>query len=115
MTCREAVYSESVLDYLIGNYRGEEFIRESYNPDCYIQFDNTQAVIYKEVEQVNSRNIEKFGFSAIPNLYGLMDEEALEASGVLKIRRQPYMDLYGQGILIGLVDTGERVIILSSQ
>lgn len=106
MTCREAVYSESVLDYLIGNYRGEEFIRESYNPDCYIQFDNTQAVIYKEVEQVNSRNIEKFGFSAIPNLYGLMDEEALEASGVLKIRRQPYMDLYGQGILIGLVDTG---------
>lgn len=106
MTCKEAIYSENVLDFLIGNYRGEEYVREFYNPDCYIQFDNIQAVIYKEMEQINSRNIEKYGFSAVPNIYGLMDEEALEASGVLKIRRQPYMDLYGQGILIGLVDTG---------
>lgn len=106
MTCKEAVYSESVLEYLVGNYRGEKYVREFYNPDCYIAFDNIQAVIYQEIQQINGESIEKYGFSAIPNIYGLMDEEALEESGVMRIRRQPYLDLYGQGILIGFVDTG---------
>lgn len=106
MTCQEAVDSEEVLEYLVANYRGEDYVREFYNPDCYMAFDPMQAVIYQQIQQINSENIEKYGFSAIPNVYGLMDEEALEASGVLRIRRQPNYDLYGQGILIGLVDTG---------
>lgn len=115
MTCKEAVYSENVLDYIIGNYRGEEYVLGVYNPDCYMPYDNIQGVIYQEIQQINNENIEKYGFSAIPNVYGLMSEEALEESGVLRIRRQPYLDLYGQGVLIGFVDTGERVIILLSQ
>jgi hypothetical protein len=44
-----------------------------------------------------------------------MDESALEASGILKIQNQPALSLKGQGVLIGFLDTGERVIILSSQ
>lgn len=106
MLCREAVYSENVLSYIIGNSRGEEYIAEYYNPDCYIAYDGIQAVIYQEVQSVGSETIEKYGFSAIPNVYGLMSEEALEASGVLRIRRQPYLDLYGSGVLIGFVETG---------
>lgn len=114
MTCKEAVYSEQVLDYLITNYRGEEFVRQVYEPDCYLPLDGVQAVIYKETDNINSEAIGRFGFSSIPNVYGLMSEAALEESGVLRIRRQPYLALYGQGILIGFVDTGERVIILLS-
>ena len=106
MTCKEAIYSEQALEYLIGNYRGEEYIRENYNPDCYLAYDDFQAVIYQKVQEVTSQNIEKYGYSAIPHLYGLMNDEALEASGVLSIRRQPTLDLYGQNVLIGLVDTG---------
>ncbi|MCH5251370.1 MAG: S8 family peptidase [Lachnospiraceae bacterium] len=106
MTCKEAVFSENALDYIIGNYRGEEYVKGVYNPDCYMAYDNIQGVIYQEIQQINSANIERYGFSAIPNVYGLMSEEALEESGVLRIRRQPYLDLYGQGILIGFVDTG---------
>ena len=106
MECNEAVFSEDVLEYFVGSYRGEEYIREVYNPDCYIRIDIMQGVIYQRVQRVTSEVIQKYGFSAIPNVYGLMSEEALEASGVLRIRRQPYLDLYGQGILIAFVDTG---------
>lgn len=113
MTCREAAYSEEVLEYMINNYRGGDYIKSRYDPVCYLPFDLVQGVVYKEVGQVTSEKIEQHGFSSIPGLYGLMSEEALEASGVLRIRRQPYFDLYGQGILVGFVDTGERVIVLS--
>lgn len=106
MQCKEAVFAEDVLAYLVGNYQGEEYIKDYYNPDCHIQFNLMQAVIYQQVQEVNGSTIEKYGFSAIPNVYGLMNEAALEASGVLRIRRQPNLDLYGQGVLIGFVDTG---------
>ena len=106
MQCREAVFAEDVLVYVLDNYRGEEYIREVYNPDCYIRLDDRQAIIYQQVQNVNGEAIQKYGFSAIPNVFGLMSEEALEASGVLRIRRQPSLDLYGQGVLIGIVDTG---------
>lgn len=106
MTCREAIYSENVLDYIVSSYRGEEYLNELYNPICVTRMDDFQSVIYRQEEKINTDSIGQFGYAAIPDVYGLMGYEALEASGVMKIRRQPYLDLYGQDILIGIVDTG---------
>lgn len=106
MTCREAIYSENVLDYIVSAFRGEEYINERYDPICITEVDYARAIVYKQEDKINSESIGRFGYGAIPHVYGLMAEEALEASGVLKIRRQPYLDLYGQDILVGVVDTG---------
>lgn len=106
MTCREAIYSENVLDYIVSAFRGEEYINERYDPICITEIDYARAIVYKQEDKINSESIGRFGYGAIPHVYGLMAEEALEASGVLKIRRQPYLDLYGQDILVGVVDTG---------
>lgn len=48
------------------------------------------------------------------NLYGLSDLIAAEEMGVLRLRRQPYLNLTGRGIIFGIADTGDGVIILSS-
>ena len=114
MTCREAIYSENVLDYIVSAFSGKEIIEQRYNPLCITEVDNFRAIIYKQEEKINSESIGRFGYGTIPHVYGLMADEALEASGVAKRRRQPYLDLYGQGILVGIVDTGDCVIILSS-
>ena len=53
MQCREAVFAEDVLVYVLDNYRGEEYIRQVYNPDCYIRLDDRQAIIYQQVQNVN--------------------------------------------------------------
>lgn len=106
MTCREAIYSENVLDYIVTTYGGVPGILNRYDPVCVEELDNSRAAIYRQVEKIDSESIGQFGYGAIPHVYGLMAEEALEAAGVLKIRRQPYLDLYGQGIMIGIVDTG---------
>ena len=39
-------------------------------------------------------------------LYGLTDLAAAEELGVLKLRRQPYLNLTGRGVLFGIADTG---------
>lgn len=106
MTCREAIYSENVLDYIVNAFSGNEVIEQRYNPLCITEIDRFRAIAYKQEEKINSESIGRFGYGTIPHVYGLMADEALEASGVSKIRRQPYLDLYGQGILVGIVDTG---------
>lgn len=106
MTCREAIYSENVLDYIVSSYRGAEYIEEQYDPLCITEIDFSRSIIYKKEEKINSESILQFGYSAVPHVYGLMSEEILEATGVARIRRQPYLDLYGQDILVGIVDTG---------
>ncbi len=106
MTCEEAVSREDVLSYIVDGYRGEDYIRDYYNPDCYMSYDPMQAVIYQQVPEVTDEAIEKYGYMSVPSIYGLMDDEVLEESGVYKVRRLPGYDLYGQGTLIGYVDTG---------
>ena len=39
-------------------------------------------------------------------LYGLSDLTAAEDMGVLKLRRQPYLNLTGRDIIFGIADTG---------
>ena len=39
-------------------------------------------------------------------LYGLADLTAAEETGVLKLRRQPYLELTGRNIIFGIADTG---------
>lgn len=39
-------------------------------------------------------------------LYGLSDLLAAEETGVLRLRRQPFLNLTGRGILLGIADTG---------
>lgn len=39
-------------------------------------------------------------------LYGLSDLAASEELGVLKLRRQPYLNLTGRGVIFGIADTG---------
>lgn len=45
-------------------------------------------------------------FSIYPKLYGFMDDGAIEAAGIAALQRQEYLRLQGEGVLIGLVDTG---------
>lgn len=42
----------------------------------------------------------------LPFALGLLDTSALEASGVLAVQNQPFLNLTGSGTLIGIVDTG---------
>ncbi|MBP1736161.1 MAG: peptidase family protein [Oscillospiraceae bacterium] len=44
--------------------------------------------------------------SSIPRIMGLLDRPALEASGIVQVQGQPYLNLLGNGVLIGFLDTG---------
>ncbi len=59
----------------------------------------------KMLDLITDEEMSKIAMQQPFNL-GLMDKSALEATGVLAIQNQPFLNLRGSGVLIGIVDTG---------
>jgi len=53
-----------------------------------------------------TRNLGSSYANAVPLVCGLLDSESLDASGISQVQQQRYLNLKGQGVLIGFVDTG---------
>jgi len=101
--CREIITSEDTVDFFL-QYDGYlSRLEEIYRPDCVQQIDTKYAVVHYYYD-----NLQSFRYSngIFPKLYGLMDYVSLEQGGVLRVREQPALELRGQGVMIGIVDTG---------
>lgn len=100
--CKEAVYSNDyydlILDYIGGYPLG--------NPECIIQVDNTYDIGYYNRKRSPELNLLDYPYLTIPHCLTPMDMTALEKSGVLQLQNPAALDLQGQGVLIGFVDTG---------
>ena len=95
---RIKILSNEYTDLLV-EYDG--FVNEAINIINY-----KYAVIY--VPNVHTPNtiINTFGYSIIPELFGLSDSTSLEDLGVLRVQNTPFLSLRGQGVLLGFVDSG---------
>lgn len=100
--CKEAVYSEDyydlILDYIGGYPLGD--------PECIIQVDNTYDIGYYSRARSPELNLQDYPYLTIPHCLTPMDMTALEVSGILRLQNPSALDLQGQGVLIGFVDTG---------
>lgn len=104
--CREAIYSEQVADYVLDDYSDIKNLNNNANLVCEQQIEGKFQMVYIPITETMSTKIITNSYRNLPKLYGLMDTSTLEDMGVYKLRRLPYLDLYGGGTLIGIVDTG---------
>ncbi|RDY31549.1 peptidase S8 [Lachnotalea glycerini] len=70
----------------------------------YITFVN--SVVHLPKSSINKCSLGKYPFSIFPTLYTLESTISLEKSGIQQIQLNPNFNLYGHGVLIGIVDTG---------
>ncbi|HBI60277.1 MAG TPA: hypothetical protein DDY31_03530 [Lachnospiraceae bacterium] len=110
--CRERIYSEDYLDFLV-EYAEDRLVLQDLDLDfCYKVASSHFAVLYEEGKAYTINSFS--GVKVIPHCYGLLSsDQVLESAGIAKVRRQVGLNLYGQGVLVGFIDTGERVILLS--
>lgn len=118
MDCKEAIYSQDTADYFIQRFGELEMIQERYGFECILPLNNEYTVAFAKLG-LRSDDMEfPAAYTAAPRCYGMMEEPgstfaaegssapALEAMGVSRLRRMPYLDLLGSGVLIGFVDSG---------
>jgi subtilisin family serine protease len=101
----EKIYSNEYADFLI-EYNGDLSILYDYRDNGYNIIDFFLAVVHLPVSEMTEDIISRRRYATIPSLFGLTSEESFEASGIFKIRNIPSFNLRGNGVLIGIADTG---------
>ncbi len=102
---RYKIISEDYIDYIIEYNLNQQIFDRFPNASIHIMNDK-YAVAYLPKTQLSVRSVQQYGYSVIPNCYGLVSSKSLEATGIEKLRRIPVFNLRGEGVLIGIIDTG---------
>lgn len=107
INCREVITSNDYMDFII-RYSGSEqaLIEEIYDVICPQLINDKYVIVHAAAADVPDLNRFAVAYGSIPKCYGLLDTANLENTGVLRLRRQPYINLYGNGVLIAFIDTG---------
>lgn len=102
MDCRNAVYSNDYYDIMLSSLDtvlGSESICKQEIADRYM-------VYYLNRQEVPPLSIEKYNYVNIPKCFTILDQFALEISGITRVQTQRNLELGGNGIMIGFLDTG---------
>lgn len=103
MPCSEIIQSNDVYDFIVSN---DERKTPLIEPVCIQNINQRYAILYYDRGGVPPLSISQYSYTSIPKLFSLMDSTSLDVSGILSIQNQPALSLRGEGILIGIVDTG---------
>lgn len=100
--CREYAYSNDYFDFIVPY--GLEV--NTQDEGCVQRIDEDYDTIYYPRTGLPSLQIDNYTYSEIPKCYSLLDQTALEVSGILRLQNQPALALKGRGVLVGFIDTG---------
>ena len=119
--CKEKILSNNFYDVITDYSIGMVETDRVYD-FCYADIENLYNVVYLNRSGIPDIEEYFFDYQTIPKLYGLMqqgrvaegfDPGRLIASGITQVQRPP-LSLTGRGVVVCIIDTGERVIIMSS-
>lgn len=103
MPCNEIIQSNNTYDVIIPLDALERVLQK---PACIQHINRSYDIYYFGRDTVPPLGFEDYTYSSIPKCFGLLDTSALEESGILQLQQNPALALYGQGVLVGFVDTG---------
>lgn len=104
--CRELVLSDETTEFMLLSYYMTPDLLNLFQGVCYQQIDNRYFTIYTPVNRLNALSLGMFFYGMFPKLYGEMSTTALEVSGITQLANQPVLNLKGQGVIIGVADSG---------
>ena len=105
--CNVSPASEEIADFIVRySPRAVDSLYELAQTRCVNLVSQEYAIVHAPLSGVLPLSFTQHTYSAIPKLYGLQDTTALEATGILPVFSQPNLMSTGQGILIGMIDTG---------
>lgn len=102
---RFKISSSEYMDLIIDYNRNLAYLNQFAEFSPQIMNDRF-AIIYVPRARITPRSFSEFNYFAFPVCFAPNSEQSLDASGVIRIRRFPAFNLRGQGVLIGIIDSG---------
>lgn len=106
--CNELIYSDNRYEYLI-EYRGK-FLEEIEKVDyaCGYVITEKFAIVYIDGDRIYElvKEVPSILFVNYRSVFVLEGTSVEDVSNIKPIKINPYLDLKGSGVIVGIVDTG---------
>lgn len=104
---REIILSNDYADFILSSY-GDLYAAAMAQESALLQPIpySVYNIAYLKRSENPPLSIQNYPYQSIPSCYGLMNEESLAQSGILSLHNYPGLDLQGDGVIIGFIDTG---------
>lgn len=97
------IVDENYLDLIIDN----SLLRDQINENNTTRLNDMYSILHILLEDPEPCELgELYEYYSFPSLYTPMAQSGTDAAGVNSVQNNPYLALYGQGILVGVIDTG---------
>ncbi len=105
-TCRQQILSEDYRDF-IGNHVRTSFFDSILQADhCEQDAGFGYKCIYLPASAADPITLPNYSYNSIPKCYAPISMETLNQTGILPVQNYPTLQLKGNGILIGFMDSG---------
>lgn len=104
--CRQRIISNEYKDFIVGRRRVSYLEKMAPEQLCQQEMGFGYRTVYAEATNIGQNMLERFPYNSIPNCYTLLDMEALNEAGITPIQNYPTLQLQGENVLIGFLDTG---------
>ena len=104
--CREIILSEDYADFIVAYGGNVDVTTAVYDPVCYEIVNSGFLVMHKPVDLAATDALDNYPYTIIPDVMGLLDTTSMEESGILPVHFRPGPGFLGQGVMVGLIDTG---------
>lgn len=96
------ILDDSYYDLIIRN-----ILIPSYDTgDNITNLNRRDSLLHIPTGNADPCDLGKHPYSSFPSLYTLTSAISLEKSGVSAVQQNPYLALFGQGVLVAVIDTG---------
>ena len=105
-TCREQILSEEYRDFIGNHVRTSFFDSITQDDHCEQDAGFGYKCIYLPASAADPITLPKYSYNSIPKCYAPISMETLNQTGILPVQNYPTLQLKGNGILIGFMDSG---------
>lgn len=104
--CKERILSENYRDFIVSDTIPAVLSNIPPNQLCEQHGDFGYRCLYVSDVLAEPLNHSRYFYRAIPKCYSLLSMEALNQAGILQIQNYPTLQLKGNHVMIGFIDTG---------
>lgn len=104
--CRDMILSQEYADFIVAYGGNVDVTVAAYNPSCYEIVNSNFLVMHKPLAKDFLADMDTYPYSVIPDVLGLLDTTSMEQSGILPVHYSPASGFRGNGIMLGIIDTG---------
>ena len=104
--CRAQILSNDYRDFIVSTDGGRISLPALPEEVCSQEVGAGYEIVYLNKNIAEPIDFDRYVYNAVPQCYGLLDMDAMNQAGISQVQYYPTLNVAGEGVMIGFVDTG---------